>query len=72
MEDVITYFENYTMIDLFYAVTLVVIVARGIECFCKWCLEYFRAYYKKKRGIEKKDEFRTSQGKWWNKFPTCN
>lgn len=63
MEDVITYFENYTMIDLFYAVTLVVIVVRAFERFGKWCLGYLRAYYEKKRGIEKKDDIITAHTK---------
>ena len=55
MNEITNYFENYTLFDLFSAITIIIITVRSLERFFKWCVSYLKAYYDKRRGIEKKE-----------------
>lgn len=56
METVISFFTEYTIVDLFAVITMLIVCVRGIERFLKWVAEKLRAYYKRQKGIEEKED----------------
>lgn len=53
MDTVISYFTNYTIVDLFAVITMLIVCVRGIERFLKWVFS-FKDFLFKKLGIETK------------------
>ncbi len=60
METITNYFNNYTIVDLsaslFVLITMLVVCVRGIERFFKYIGGKLDAWYKRKRGVEKKND----------------
>lgn len=56
MDTVISYFSEYSFLDLFALIAMLIVCVRGIERGFKWCAEKLRAYYKRMRGIEEKND----------------
>ena len=55
MDTAISFFSEYTLLDLFVLITMFIVCVRGIERAFKWIADKLRAYYKHKRGIEETD-----------------
>ena len=57
MDEIISFAgKGYTFTDVFVIIGFLIAFVRCIERFGKWCAEHLKAYYKKKRGIEEKDD----------------
>ena len=56
METIVNYFEKYTIVDLFAAITMIIVCVRGIENGIKWATKKLSAYYKYKKGIEEEED----------------
>lgn len=56
MDTVISFFSEYSFFDLFAMITMLIVCVRGIEKAIKWCIEKLQAYYKKRKGIEEKND----------------
>lgn len=56
MEEIITFVtKGYTVADILVIISFIVAFVRCIERFCKWVLDHLRSYYKRKKGIEDKE-----------------
>jgi predicted RNase H-like nuclease (RuvC/YqgF family) len=56
MESLITYFTDYTIVDLFTLIAMLIVCVRGIERILKWIADKLSTYYKRKRGVEEKED----------------
>lgn len=63
MDTVISFFSEYSFLDLFALITMLIVCVRGIEKVGKWVAEKLRAYYKRMKGIEEKDDTLASHTK---------
>ena len=56
MDTIINYFTDYTIVDLFAVITMLIVCVRGIERVLKWVTGKLKTYYKMQRGIEEKED----------------
>lgn len=57
MDEIITFVtKGYTVTDILMIISLIVVIVRCIERFCKWCLNHLKSYYYRKKGIEDKEK----------------
>lgn len=56
MDAAVKFFAEYTTVDLFAVLTMLIVCVRGIESFIKWIAGKLKAYYNLQRGIEDKED----------------
>ena len=56
MDEIITFVtKGYTAVDILVIISFIVAFVRCIERFCKWVMDHLKSYYKRKKGIEEKN-----------------
>lgn len=56
MDTAVKFFAEYSTVDLFAAITMLIVCVRGIEGFFKWIAGKLKIYYNFQRGIEDKED----------------